>query len=112
MKSSDQLEAEYRLMAIEQDPNSWTPGRRNDDMVNWFLAKKLVEVYTPGGPDKRPLREYLMEFEALPKSKAQLDSLFTWNFDGMDAERKIRQLYQHYGALVSATALESYLISV
>jgi hypothetical protein len=112
MKTDELLAAECRLKQIEQDFSSFTPGRRNDDMVNWFLAKKIVEVLTPGALNKRPVREYLMEFEAIPKTKEQCDSLFRWNFDGMDTEKKIRLLWQHYGALTSAAAIRDLEISV
>lgn len=106
------LEAECRLKQIEQDPNSFTPGRRNDDVVNWFLTKKLIEVLTPGGPDRRPVHEYLDEFALLKKTSGQTNSLRDWNYDGMSAERKIRVLWQHYGIITNASTLESYLISI
>jgi hypothetical protein len=112
MKTEELLAAECRLKQIEQDPKSFTLGRRNDDVVNWFLAKKLVEIHTPGGPDRRKVMEYIAEFEMIEKSGLQKDSLREWNYDGMNAERKIRQLYQHYGHLTHAGELESYLISV
>jgi hypothetical protein len=112
MKTEELLAAECRLKQIEQDSDSFTPGRRNDDVVNWFLAKKLVEVLTPGGPDRRRATEYVSEFERIPKLGKQVRSLRDWNYDGMNAEKKIRQLYKHYGHLTHAGRLESYLISV
>jgi hypothetical protein len=110
MKTEDLLDAEAMLEAIEQEPFSFTIGRRNDDLVNWFLAKRLIEVLTPGGPTRRPMIEYVRAFEVIEKSDLQKSSLRDWCYDGMSAELKIRQLHQHYGFMTNPQLLRSYWI--
>lgn len=91
----DTFEPEHLLNIIETSPQSFGPGRRNDDMVNWFLAKAM----TRKGPGKRDWTKLEMqaEFEGLMNDRlttAQRISLKGWDEDPI---YKIEILYAYYG---------------
>jgi hypothetical protein len=86
------------IRMIEEDPNSFTQGRRNDDMVNWYLAKRIHEVLTQHA--KRAHFAYIADFKLLKLTHVQFDALRDWDFrDAVSVDRKIHQLHQAYGTI-------------
>lgn len=101
------------LETIENDPDAFTVGRRNDDVVNWFLAKRMAENDTPGGLDKYPLRKYVEAFNQLELTVEQDESVYKrWGWESMSPERKIAQLWNHYGHITDLQKLAYYWIPV
>lgn len=93
---------------IENCPNSFTVGRRNDDLVNWtlaFIAVNNIEY----GDNVPPSDEYCIdEFEQfmLGLRDKQIDDLNEYNWKG-----KIKTVVKYYGEY-DLEALESLLIDV
>ena len=100
------------LQTIESDPKAFTKGRRNNDLVNWFVAKRLVELdgadsRTNHGKDSlRKCVEYESDFHYLIESATaeQHTSILEWE---TDPDEKIRRFHRGYGTM-NAWAL-SYL---
>lgn len=94
------IEPEDLLRMIESDPEAFAVGRRNNDMVNWFIAKRLVEQAASHLEDPfatlRKCLLYKRDFHYLMEaaSKEQLHSILDWD---MDPDEKIRRLHQAYG---------------
>lgn len=82
------------LHLIESSSCSFTQGRRNDDIVNWFLAKRLVEI--DSGYDVRIEQAYIDDFKKLMKSMTQ-EQLTDLNYWEDYPEQKIQTLYDYYG---------------
>ena len=86
------------LGMIEHDDDTFTTGRRNNDLVNWFIAKRLVDL-DKGEPFGRSANDmydvYTDDFGVLMKgmTDAQLDSLDLWDENW---ESKILTLCTHY----------------
>jgi hypothetical protein len=79
-------EPDHLVKLIENTPDAFTEGRRNNDMVNWFLAKRAA--------DSR--QDYLAieaDFEAMIELKwpAKMNSLYLFHW-----EEKIQKLYRSY----------------
>ena len=85
---------EEMLNLIENSSTSFTEGRRNDDIVNWFLAKRLVEI--DAGTSIRTQQAYVNDFMRMTGklTKKQQDDLDLWE---VHADQKIRILYDYYG---------------
>jgi hypothetical protein len=108
-----QFEAPVLLQLIEEDPESFTTGRRNDDIVNWFLVKRAIDLQVPGDSMKLHINAYHDAFDKLKQklSSVQIADLRDWNFsDGMSADCKINQLYGYYGYVTTLEELRHYWI--
>ena len=90
---ADPSDPQALLERIETEPGAFLPGRRNNDIVNWFLTMLLIE---PG----RDTEYYTSKFEVMMRSltPTQQYSLASWEIDVAD---KIRTLNYHYGHLTS-----------
>jgi hypothetical protein len=96
------------LQAIEQGVDSFTEGRRNDDLVNWFLIKRIHEIQQAPSIEHRKLMKYVDAFHDLKLSSRQRTDLQYW--DRMTPERKIEQLYLHYGMFNTPEQLAYYWV--
>ena len=86
------------LAFIENDPQSFTPGRRNNDMVNWFIIKRVIELghYTGGGIStydiaKRSVADFKEMMARLTGYQDQM--LRSWDTDWT---HKMQILVDHY----------------
>jgi hypothetical protein len=97
------------LQLVEQDPDSFTIGRRNDDLVNWFIAKRLTELPA----NQKPVREYVSEFDDLKNklTAGQRSDLRAWHYDRMSSEQKITRLWSAYGWMCDGDQLQNIWIS-
>jgi hypothetical protein len=81
---------------IENDDLSFTQGRRNNDMVNWFVIVRIGEM-TDGHP-LRPERYYVDDFEEMMEdtlTNMQRKHLEAWS----ESWRvKLGRLHRHYGS--------------
>jgi hypothetical protein len=92
------------LRIIESDPKAFTEGRRNNDLVNWFVAKRLVELEhtdsrTNNGRDSlRKCVEYESDFHYLIEAATaeQYTSILEWD---TDPDEKIRRFHRGYGTM-------------
>lgn len=86
------------LAIIENTPDAFTNGRRNNDMVNWFLVQKMLNIDN-GGP-ALSTSDYVEKFRECMSnmSKAQQIDLKYWT-DGW--EQKIEDLTAYYGRLTN-----------
>lgn len=100
------MDPKLLLDTIEQDPDAFLTGRRNDDLVNWFLARRMYELQCPGDPKEWSVDHYIEEFEDIELNGDQLRALETWDF--MSPARKIEQLYNHYGSIDHLKGLAYY----
>lgn len=91
------------LTMIETTSDAFTAGRRNNDIVNWFLAKRLLDLSERNDPSDIV---YVDDFNHMRDglTDAQQDSLDFWDEDPL---RKIKTLYAHYGKL-HASSLHAY----
>ncbi len=66
------------LAMIEGTPDAFTYGRRNNDMVNWFLTKKMISI--DNGGTLAWSSQYKREFAELKTklSKTQKADLNEW----------------------------------
>lgn len=82
------------LAIIEHDPEAFTQGRRNNDLVNWFITKKLIDLDSEQQP--KVWTEYVDDFKDMREnlSNMQKQHLTHWT---EDAEWKVRVLTEHYG---------------
>lgn len=90
-----QYEPVVMLRLIEQDKESFTYGRRNNDIVNWFVIVRIGEMSE--GHKLRPERYYVDDFEDMMEdslTEGQVKALDSW---GEDYRTKIRRLHAHYG---------------
>jgi len=98
------------LALIEQDPNAFTEGRRNDDLVNWFLATRIRDLKQDPliDPMSRRLDDYIADFSRVRLTLEQSSHLQCWY--NMTWARKIEQLYYHYGSEDQVYRLAYYWI--
>lgn len=90
------------LATIEGTPDAFTYGRRNNDLVNWFLTKKMISI--DNGGTHQWTSEYKKDFAELKTrlSKTQKDDLNEW-IDGHNS--KIDTLYDYYGKVTDPAKL-------
>ena len=84
------------LQAIEQDPQSFTHGRRNDDLCNWYFAHKLLEIEEGIKPDLYTLKHYHQlwrEHNEIMNAEQRRD-MDNWD----NVFRKLGVLYDYYNA--------------
>lgn len=79
---------------IETDPDAFLEGRRNDDMVNWFIVQKLINLES--GEATMDKSEFIDRFKKVHNRlpQPQKDSLWKWEEDW---EYKIGTLFDYYG---------------
>lgn len=96
------------LSLIQGTPDAFTVGRRNNDMVNWFIAKRLIDLEAGERPDRsyRAIEKaYVSDMGILMSrqfTRTQQDDLGSWD------ERwvaKIERLAMAYGHLRTPEAL-------
>lgn len=77
------------IIRMRKDPQTFIRGRRNNDLVNWFLIMVILE---PG----KLVHHYIEEFRLFKKSltEKQQRSLDHWDENWVD---KIHSLYRYYG---------------
>lgn len=82
------------LRLIENDPDSFTEGRRNNDLVNWFVVCRIGEIES--GIELRANRFYVDDFNEMMDelSEKQVYDLKNWS---ESYEAKLRNLHQYYG---------------
>ena len=86
------------LRLIENDPESFTAGRRNNDMVNWFITKRIVDLenrFEAGLTAYDINRRYLEDFKEMMSglNAVQLNALSDWETTWTN---KIGTLVDHY----------------
>jgi hypothetical protein len=96
------------LQMIEMDPYSFSEGQRNDDIVNWFFAKRLLEIRGPGTNGAFAVQKYIEDFDNLRLSADQLRSLREWK--DSTPKMKIEQLWAHYASIVDPKRLSDLWI--
>ena len=96
---------------IEHDPDTFTSGRRNNDIVNWFIACRLedleedpldFEMETAAQLERRLKADFGSLMDRM--TEHQQDSLICWN---ESYEGKIRRLVQAYGYRENKNSLYS-----
>lgn len=96
------------LRVIESDPEAFTAGRRNNDLVNWFLAERLFEIES--NKPRQTLSGYLSDFDAAPLSKMQRHYLRGWG--DSTPSLKIQSLYSYYCTLDNPFSLRDLWIPI
>jgi len=89
-------EPENLRLLIESDEDAFQPGRRNNDMVNWFIANRLYEIQTPHPVPwiSNQTSQYVRQLAEGLRHNVQIDSLNEWDIDW---EWKMYVLCEHYG---------------
>ena len=89
------------LAMFDDTPDAFIQGRRNNDMVNWFIAARMRDLEAGARKDEI---DYIAEFRKLWEglSREQGDSLSSWD---ETPEDKIRRLYQHYRHITDSDGL-------
>ena len=100
----------YRLIQmIEQDPEAFSIGQRNDDIVNWFFAKRIYELKQDPPLKVRPVRSYLDDFDNLKLTEMQLRDLREWE---SSSDEKIIRLHNSYGHIMDPKRIQKLWIPV
>lgn len=91
-------EPQRLLIIIEQTKDAFTEGRRNNDMINWYVAKRLIDLEAGermGRLNKDILGAYLVDFERYHDrmTQRQKDALRYWS---EDPEWKLENICKHY----------------
>ena len=83
------------IRMIESTPDAFTEGRRNNDMVNWYLAKAIEDMTDRG--KIRWVGDYIAEFNDLVDNfnPIQYEDVHDWEHDYED---KLRDLSMYYGS--------------
>jgi hypothetical protein len=86
------------LSSIESTPEAFTDGRRNNDMVNWFVAKRLIDLEDDepvGRSHREKVGVYIAAFRDLLSrmNHRQKMCMAAWNENW---EYKIQVLCEHY----------------
>lgn len=102
-----QYEPADLMRIIESDPSSFTDGRRNNDIVNWYLARRMLELQS-ARPDNRVLwqkkEDCISDFKRIPLSADQQYDLATW---GETVSDKLWALNNHYDNITNVHILAS-----
>jgi hypothetical protein len=96
------------LTGIETDPHSFQMGNRNDDLVNWFIAKKIYELKQTPPVEFRPVSAYISDFDGLELSVDAVHDLRNWG--GMSPAIKIGMLHRYYGKVIDMQQLRNLWI--
>lgn len=89
------MEARRLLNSIEVCDDAFLEGTRNDDVVNWALARMIVAKMSGEELAKQKLQDdFLMMLSGL--DKRQRDDLAEWEDDPVD---KVLTCYRHYWEL-------------
>lgn len=96
------FEADDLLAMIESDPESFTMGRRNNDMVNWFIAKRLSEISDSRETAPALVRYYEAAFNSVPLNGTQRDDLRIWE---CSVHEKIWHLHTAYAYIEQPAVL-------
>lgn len=94
------------LRFILNSPDAFCAGRRNNDLVNWFIARRLLDL-AEGREVPADVAAYISEFESTMDcmTESQRHSLEIWDEDW---KRKLRTLAAHYGHLTLPASLQYY----
>lgn len=92
------------LARIENDPQAFRVGRRNNDIVNWFLIMLLCHP----GRNKRFYRDRFKDLLSRLTADQRHD-LDTWEDQPYG---KIEDLWHYYGRLSEPSAIMNYWIPV
>lgn len=95
------------LEAMLRTDYAFTNGRRNNDVVNWFLLVKMIELEEGGLTPPRKEHEYAMLFraEVRPKLDGNRQKQLDYWDDGL--EQKLETLHGYYGKITDADQLRN-----
>lgn len=89
---------------IERDPEAFREGRRNDDVVNWWLAKRIKDLKDH---QMQTCYMYQAEFSKLILTEKQTRDLNRWSDN---PAHKLEVMFQHYGHITEPERLEYFWI--
>jgi hypothetical protein len=96
------------LIRIEATKDAFTEGRRNNDMVNWFIAKRLVDL-AAGEDESRSHAQmsdaYRRDFKNLMMIELTQDQRFSLTSWDEKWTTKIDRFCQAYGYLIDPARL-------
>lgn len=101
------LKAQRLLEGIETNPESFTAGRRNDDLVNWYFAKLITLREASQSTSIYDIIEAFRTSQDTVLTPKQNRSLMSWDESWTN---KLRMCHRYYGDRSSADILTNLWI--